>query len=138
MQTYLLLDPATGRGIGSSQTSVPGYEPHEHEVPCTLEQFAAPKAWMLQDGALVPAPAEPPPVPGAVSSVQAQIQLLRIGLLAQVKALVAEGTDEVKLWFDKASSWQRTNPYVVQIGTTLGLTSTEIDDLFRAAALIEA
>lgn len=138
MQTYLLLDPATGRGIGSSQTTAPDYEPHEHEIPCNIEQFSEPKAWMLQDGNLIPAPAEPDPVPGAVSSVQAQIQLLRAGLLDQVKALVTQGSDEMKLWFEKASSWQRANPYVAQIGTVLGLSAEQIDDLFRSAALIEA
>ncbi|GJD58343.1 hypothetical protein [Methylobacterium dankookense] len=63
MQTYLIIDPETGRGIGSSQSGAPNYEPHDHEVPCSPEQYANPAGWMLNDGDLVEAPASSEPNP---------------------------------------------------------------------------
>ncbi len=73
MKTFLLIDPATGRGFGSSQTSVPDYEPHAHEIPCTAEQYADPKRWALVDGSLAPVdPAAQAPM-GPVITYKADI-----------------------------------------------------------------
>lgn len=150
MQTYLLIDPETGRGIGASQTSIPGYAPHAGEIPCSAEQAADPKAWMRIGDGLVAAPPAPAAVPGAVSSAQAKIKLrLTPGsvegksLLDDVAVLIeaAKGTEQgdvVAIWFAEARMWERANPYVAQIGAALGLTAAQIDDLFRAAALILA
>ncbi len=57
MQTFLLVDPATGVGIGASRTSAPDYRPGVDEVACTPDQADAPGAWMRSGDGLVPAPA---------------------------------------------------------------------------------
>ena len=136
----LILDDS-GRGVGRSNASdVPGYVLGPNEVEATPEQFAEPTAWMLKGKKLVAAPALPaPPVPvPPISRAQAKIQLMREGLLDQVKVLVGEAGPEVQLWFDEAGTWARSNPYVAQIGEALKLSAEKIDDLFRAAALIDA
>lgn len=136
----LLLDE-TGRGIGRGEaTNVPDYVLGRNEVEATPEQFAEPTAWMLKGKKLVAAPALPAtaaPVP-SISRAQAKIQLMREALLDQVKVLVGEAGPEAQLWFDEAGIWTRGNPYVAQIGEALKLSAERIDDLFRAAALIDA
>lgn len=84
-------------------------------------------------------------VPVAVTRAQAKIQLSRTPsktkgktLLDDASAAVANAGGEVAIWFAEATTWQRSSPYVDQIGTALSLAPSEIDDLFVAAAQIEA
>lgn len=131
----------TGRGVGAGNaTGVPGYVLGPNEVECTAEQYARPAAWMLKGGKLVAAPDQAPPAEpiADVTSAQAKIQLLRASFLVPVKESVAALGGEIEIWFNDARTWQRANPHVVNLGTQLGLSSDEIDDLFRAAAKIDA
>ena len=77
------------------------------------------------------------PIPD-ISSAQAKIALIRAELFPQVKAAVAQASDEVQIWFSDARAWQRQNPYVLAIGAALGLPAEAIDTLFRDAAAIAA
>ncbi len=65
MQTFLIIDPATGRGIGSSISTAPTYEPGECEIACTPEQYENPKGWALDGGELRASEAVPDPTPPA-------------------------------------------------------------------------
>ena len=80
-----------------------------------------------------------------VSRAQALIQLRRTPSTAtgktlrdDVEAAVAEAGGDVEDWYQFAATWVRDNPYVGQLGTKLGLTDAQIDDLFRQAAKIAA
>lgn len=86
-----------------------------------------------------PATVEPGPAPVPdVTSAQAKIQLLRASFLVPVQEAVKAIGGETEIWFNDARTWQRNNPHVVEIGAGLNLKPAEIDDLFRAAALIDA
>lgn len=85
----------------------------------------------------------PEPVPSTpfipdVSSAQAKIQLRRAGLRDKVDAAIKDADGEVQDWYSDARTWQRTNPYVTQIGGALGLKDADIDALFVEAAKIAA
>jgi hypothetical protein len=82
--------------------------------------------------------APPPPVPESVTPAQARVALLNAGLLASVKSAVDQADDETQIWFEFALEWRRDNPVLAQLGTTLGLSEGQIDNLFRAAAEIAA
>lgn len=86
-----------------------------------------------------PAPASAP-VPAKISSAQAKIMLSRAGLLAAVKALVAQIGGEVEIWFTDAREWERQNPYVLEFAKPdrLNLSEAQLDELFRGAAQIAA
>lgn len=96
--------------------------------------------WVTQDGGrtfAAPVSAAPPP-PAFVSSAQAKIQLRRAGLRDQVDAAVQASGGEVLDWFTDARIWERDNPYVASIGTSLKLKDADVDALFVAAAKIAA
>lgn len=78
----------------------------------------------------------PVPVPVEVDSAPAKVVLLRAGVLDAVEAAVAGYPREVQIWFRDSNKWQRGNTYVAGIGAELGLSDSQIDDLFRAAALL--
>lgn len=76
-------------------------------------------------------------VPESVSRAQAKIALLRAGLLASVEQAVSAAGGEVAIWYADALTWRRDNPNILSLGTFLGLSDAQIDDLFRQAAQID-
>jgi hypothetical protein len=97
------------------------------------------------DGSFSAPPAPAAIVPSSVTSAQAKIQLLRTPgsatgktLLDDVTAAVQAKGGEINIWFTDARTWDRNNPYVAQLGSSLKLNAATIDGLFTAAAQISA
>jgi hypothetical protein len=102
------------------------------------------------DGAFVRLPDPPPPpapVPQLVSRFQARAAMLATpatsedfpNLLAQIDAAVAASDNAfIRLAWAEAVEWNRASPTVNAIAGALGVTDAQLDDLFRAAARIEA
>jgi hypothetical protein len=80
----------------------------------------------------------PPYVPQSVSRFQAKAALLNAGLLDQVEAIVADPATSAmtKLAWADAVEFDRNSPTIIELSHELGLTDSEIDDLFIAAAQI--
>lgn len=84
---------------------------------------------------------QPQGVPQSVTMRQARLALLGAGLLQNVEAAI-DAMDEpartaARIEWDYSSEVFRSKPFVQQLGTALGLSSEEIDQLFIAAAGIE-
>lgn len=89
----------------------------------------------------------PEPVPQIVSRFQARAAMLAApatsadfpNLLAQINAAV-DGSDNafVQLAWAEAVEWSRASPTVNALAEAVGVTSEQLDDLFRAAAGIAA
>lgn len=87
------------------------------------------------------APAPPPPVPPVVSPAQARIALIRAGLMQQVQQTLdampgAEG-EEARARWEYGLALERNHPTTLALAEAIGLTQTQVDDLFRAAAAIQ-
>lgn len=85
------------------------------------------------------------PVPASVTSAQAKIQCLRTPgsasgktLLDDITAAVQAVGGEAQIWFTEARVWERSNPYVASLSSSLRLTSAQVDQLFIAASQILA
>lgn len=101
-------------------------------------QSAAPgDSYDDQTGEFSPAPA---PVPPVVSRFQARAALHQSGLLDQVEALMSDPqTDPTsRLAWTHATEFRRSSPTIATLAGPLGLSDEQVDDLFRAAAQIEA
>ncbi len=83
--------------------------------------------------------AMPVPVPQEVTRYQALAALHLNGLLARVKAMMADpATDPLTLLaFDSAQTFKRYSPMVLNMAQALGLSEEQVDDLFIAASQIE-
>lgn len=84
------------------------------------------------------ADAPPAPVPQVVSDLQARLALQAAGLFGAVESAIASADTPTKIWYDRAITWHRDNAILMALGASLGLTSAQIDNLFRAAAAIES
>lgn len=101
-------------------------------------------AWLIEpipeapEEPVVPeAPEEPEPTPAElrVSKAQALMALYNAGVLDDLEAIIAAHPYRpVRIWFENANEWLRTNPYVNLLGPELGLTDEGIDNLFIEAA----
>jgi len=75
-----------------------------------------------------------------VSRFQARAALSQAGMLADVQTYMDDvNTPEIeRLAWQDAQSFKRLSPTIVNVGTSLGLTDIQMDELFRTAATIEA
>ncbi len=95
----------------------------------------------LPEGAVVdPYVAPPPPIPSTVTRFQALATLAAAGHLSTIRTHIATlGEDDItRLAWEAAAEWERTSPTLAALATMLGLTDTEVDDLFVAASQVSA
>ena len=104
----------------------------EREWP--LATFEAdPAACVAQTGNGINAP-----VPASIKASQARVALHRAGLLPAVTALVAapETDEEIRIFWEYEVDLDRTSPALNAMAAALGLTSAQLDDLFRTASQV--
>ena len=113
---------------------VPGYAAQFIEVP-----NEAKAGFKLVDGEWT----EPEPVsyiPQEVTMRQARLALLENGLLANVQpainSLPEPDKTKAQIEWEYSNALQRSNPFVAVLGSALGLSSQDLDDLFIQASAL--
>lgn len=83
-------------------------------------------------------PGTPSGIPQAVTMRQARIALHAAGALAGVQAAITAMEEPARtvaqITWDHSTEVQRNNGLVSQLASALGLTESQVDDLFIAAA----
>lgn len=82
-----------------------------------------------------------PPVPAEVTRRQARQALFLNGYLDQVAVKINAIADPIirtmaQIEWEDSQTFRRDRPLVISIGTALGMTSTQLDDLFIQAATL--
>ena len=91
------------------------------------------------DGSTFTTPPAIIPVPQSVTRFQARGALLLAGLLDDVETAMAARTDEMaKLAWQYAQEFRRDSPTIAVMAAAIGITETQLDDLFMVAAGIDA
>jgi hypothetical protein len=112
-------------------------DPPEGGIAVPTAPAHALQKWLGDDWGPIPVQ-----VPSEVTAAQARVALIRAGVYEQVKAALAAQASfmpEVLVWFEYATVWRRDNPNITALGTgLLGMTESEIDELFILAASIDA
>lgn len=75
-------------------------------------------------------------VPTSVTPRQARLALYGAGLLDQVEANVKAIGGPAQITWDYATTINRDDPLITQLGSSLNLTSAQIDALFSQAAAL--
>ena len=79
----------------------------------------------------------PPPAPIApISPRQIRQALTRAGLREQVEAAVAAGDQDIKDWWEFATTFERTNPQVIGMGEALSVSPESLDQLWVLGATL--
>lgn len=74
----------------------------------------------------------------SASNLQARLALSNAGVLPIVETAIVAAGSSTQLAWDRAGYFRRLSPLVLGMQAVLGWTDVEMDDLFIAAALIEA
>lgn len=91
-------------------------------------------AWEAKDYEVKnPLVVEEPVVIPPVTPRQIRLALSQLGLRSAVEAAVASADQDTKDTWEFATSCDRDNPLLVGMATSLGMTSTDIDNLFLLA-----
>lgn len=72
-------------------------------------------------------------IPQSITPLQAKLQLLKLGLLDEVEALVT-GDRTAQLYWEYASIIERDNAVLLSMANSLGLTSEQVDEMFIEAS----
>ena len=72
-------------------------------------------------------------VPQSITPLQAKLQLLSLGLLDDVEALVT-GDRTAQLYWEYASVVERDNAVLLLMANSIGLTSEQVDEMFIEAS----
>lgn len=114
-----------------------------YESEAEREQYGGPDLVIMSESEvqahLTPVPAVPQ-VPQTVTRFQALAALHLAGHLPAVQAIMAAPETPVlaKLAWDNALSFERASPTLASLAQALGLSGSDLDALFIAAAQIEA
>ena len=83
-------------------------------------------------------PVPPTIIPQEITMRQARLALLDIGLLANVQTAIntlpEPDKTKAQIEWEYSNALQRDNPFVTTLGTALGLSSDDIDNLFITAS----
>ena len=74
------------------------------------------------------------PVPFSVTPRQMRLALVQSGLMGSVNTYVATLSETAQIEWEYATAVERTNPLIGAAASGLGMTSAQVDDLFRLAA----
>ncbi len=94
--------------------------------------------WESTGGVIDPYEAPPQPVPQVVSRFQARAALHIAGLLPQVETAIAAADPLVQMAWVDAQEFQRGSPALAAVAVAIGLSESELDELFITASGIVA
>ena len=126
-----------GNGVYDQSASVPGRSTPVAPPVKTGDLYPrfVGGQWGLEEKPV--APVVEPSVPAVVTVRQAKLALLQAGLLDDVEAAIAASADRaVQIEWEYATEFLRDWPALLAMQPALGLTDTQIDDLFRRAATL--
>lgn len=97
-------------------------------------------AWLAEGNVPEPYVAPPPPIPSTVTRFQARVALVQAGHFDTIDTYIATlpKTDVKRLAWEDAAEWERASPTLNFLANMLGLTDTDVDDLFILASSISA
>lgn len=78
----------------------------------------------------------PPPDIVPVSPRQIRQALSNVGLRTAVELAIAASNQDTKDWYEYGTSFERNHPQVIKMGVALGVSPSDLDNLWLLAATL--
>jgi hypothetical protein len=102
--------------------------------PENLTEWAEYQAWLAEGNTPLPPAPIPVPVPPSVPMWTVRTVLQNDNLFDQAQAIITASTDNaLKNVWEYGNFAERNSSAIISLGTQLGLTSEQIDQMFRDA-----
>lgn len=102
-------------------------------LPDLIEATHGGIGWLWDGESFTPAPTPPAPVPQSVSPRQIRQALTAVNLRTSVEQTITSSNQDTKDWWEFATVIERAHPKVVLMGSSLGQTELQMDELFTLA-----
>jgi len=142
MKTYAHFDQSGAfvRFFQADPASLPTIPLADDGLPRTVEMEPEPDAVSgkkftpTRSGAWLESEADPAPVPSVLPAWRVRAVLRRRGLMDSVEAMIAALPEPTRVVVEeqmKSSNFERHHYIIEQFGAVLGLSSDDLDDIFR-------
>jgi len=125
------------RGTLVRYTDLDGVTIIPHGSNTVVDSSPVQPSWALED---TPIPVVKPEVPSVVSMRQAQLALFQSGLLSNIQPIIDAMPEPQKtianIEWNKASEVHRCEGFAINMAGLLGLTDSQLDDLFILAGTL--
>jgi hypothetical protein len=81
---------------------------------------------------------QPTPVPDTVKPLALRLALLEINLLDTVEAAIAQSERPIQIAYEYAIDFSRDHPMIASVAQGLGLSSDQLDAIFKRARYYES
>lgn len=72
--------------------------------------------------------------PTVITPLQARLALSQLGIRQKVEDAMLTATQDIKDFYEFALEWKRDNVQLIGLATSLGMSSTDIDNFFLLAS----
>lgn len=73
-------------------------------------------------------------VPLTISTLQGKLQLIKMGLLDTLELIIAQAGAEERIYWEYATTWERTSLILNRLAPTIGMSQTDLDNFFISAS----
>jgi len=76
-------------------------------------------------------------VPHTISTLQGKLQLIKMGLLDTLEAMINEAGQPEKVYWEYSATWERSSPILNRLAPMIGMSATDLDLFFIEAAKLK-
>lgn len=76
-------------------------------------------------------------VPAIISTLQGKLQLLNIGLIDSIEAIIEQSGQAEKIYWKDSTTWERSSPILNRLAPVIGMTQEGLDQFFIEASKLK-
>lgn len=73
-------------------------------------------------------------VPHTITTLQGKLQLIKMGLLDTLEAMIQQAGQPEKVYWEYSATWERSSPILNRLAPMIGMSATDLDTFFIQAS----
>ena len=76
-------------------------------------------------------------VPAIISTLQGKLQLLNLGLIDTIEAIISQSGQAEKIYWKDSTTWERSSPILNRLAPVIGMNQESLDQFFIDASKLK-